>query len=141
MPKSQSENDTESKRLVARRACLSCREKKIKCDGEALRLQAHDTGNRSVICSNCRMAGTRCKFVQSMRGGRRKKRSSVATSEKQRPLRPLAPSEAEWLPNGQSKPEDAEPPKPQRTVPAVLQEQLDRSVPDPATSTRQKHIG
>lgn len=123
MPKSQSENDTESKRLVARRACLSCREKKIKCDGEALRLQAHDTGNRSVICSNCRMAGTRCKFVQSMRGGRRKKRSSVATSEKQRPLRPLAPSEAEWLPNGQSKPEDAEPPKPQRTVPAVLQEQ------------------
>lgn len=57
------------KRPVARRACLSCREKKIKCDGESL---VND--GSPATCSNCRFLGTECVFVQSMRGGRRKKR-------------------------------------------------------------------
>lgn len=59
------------KRPVARRACLSCREKKIKCDGETQLLKAPD---RPPVCSNCRFLGIDCVFVQSMRGGRRRKR-------------------------------------------------------------------
>lgn len=59
------------KRPVARRACLSCREKKIKCDGETQLLKLP---GRAPICSNCRFLGIDCVFVQSMRGGRRRKR-------------------------------------------------------------------
>lgn len=59
------------KRPVARRACLSCREKKIKCDGESLLIKAP---NAPLVCSNCRFLGIDCVFVQSMRGGRRRKR-------------------------------------------------------------------
>lgn len=69
-----------SRRPVARRACLSCREKKIKCDGEPISTILSIDGSNRVIpqdtrrCSNCKILGTDCVFVQSNRGGRRKKR-------------------------------------------------------------------
>ncbi|CCG25772.1 Zcf31 zinc-finger protein [Candida orthopsilosis Co 90-125] len=67
-------------RRVARRACLSCREKKIKCDGEPVcAISSADGVNKVVpektrICSNCKFLGIECVFVQSNRGGRRKRR-------------------------------------------------------------------
>lgn len=67
-------------RPVARRACLLCREKKIKCDGEPiLTVVSLDGLNKVVpqttrVCSNCKFLGTECVFVQLNRGGRRKKR-------------------------------------------------------------------
>ncbi|CAN6640181.1 hypothetical protein TRVA0_018S00430 [Trichomonascus vanleenenianus] len=45
-------------RTVSRRACLSCREKKIKCDG-------------IQVCRNCAQLKIECVFVKSHRGGRR----------------------------------------------------------------------
>lgn len=69
-------------RRVARRACLSCREKKIKCNGEPMTtITAADGTNRIIpektrTCSNCRFLGIPCVFVQSNRGGKRKKRST-----------------------------------------------------------------
>ena len=67
-------------RRVARRACLSCREKKIKCDGEPVcAISSADGINKVVpektrICSNCKFLGIECVFVQSNRGGRRKRK-------------------------------------------------------------------
>lgn len=55
------------KRKVAKRACLACREKKIKCDGES---RANPNGGPG-ICTNCANSGNECVFVASMRGGRR----------------------------------------------------------------------
>ncbi|CAI5758626.1 unnamed protein product [Candida verbasci] len=68
-------------RRVARRACLSCREKKIKCDGEPISTITIADGTSKVmpektrICSNCAFLDIECIFVQSNRGGRRKKRT------------------------------------------------------------------
>ncbi|CCH41565.1 putative transcriptional regulatory protein [Wickerhamomyces ciferrii] len=64
-----------SKRPVARHACLACREKKIKCDGE---IQiSHPDGKSGEVthqrCSNCKLLNLECVFVRSLRGGRRKK--------------------------------------------------------------------
>ncbi|KAG7195637.1 Altered inheritance of mitochondria protein 6 [Scheffersomyces spartinae] len=69
-----------NKRPVARRACLSCRDKKIKCDGEPISTLSDGRQNKIVtekvrICSNCKFLGIECVFVQSLRGGRRRKRS------------------------------------------------------------------
>lgn len=60
----------DKKRAVARRACLNCREKKIKCDGEAL---------PGAVCLNCKFLSVPCVFVQSMRGGKRRRRSEEAS--------------------------------------------------------------
>lgn len=68
-----------SRRPVARRACLSCREKKIKCDGEPPTAK-HGDGTSALLttlCSNCKFLGIECVFVRSMRGGRRKKRQAT----------------------------------------------------------------
>ena len=67
-------------RRVARRACLSCRDKKIKCDGEPMTTITAADGTDRVIpertrtCSNCRFLDIECIFVESNRGGKRKKR-------------------------------------------------------------------
>ncbi|KAG7900024.1 hypothetical protein KL905_004848 [Ogataea polymorpha] len=69
------------RRHVAKRACLACREKKIKCDGE---LQSDESGNKSYgKCSNCASSGTECVFVPSKRGGRRRKNFSVDSATTQ----------------------------------------------------------
>lgn len=47
-----------SKRSVSRRACLNCRERKIKCNGVE-------------VCKNCKQLNLECVFVKSHRGGRR----------------------------------------------------------------------
>ncbi|SCV06089.1 LANO_0H21858g1_1 [Lachancea nothofagi CBS 11611] len=61
----------EKKRKVARRACLACREKKIKCDGEVLNQGPGPSGSSEAMCTNCANSGTECVFVASLRGGRR----------------------------------------------------------------------
>ncbi|MCP8718684.1 MAG: Zn(II)2Cys6 transcription factor domain-containing protein, partial [Asgard group archaeon] len=72
-------------RRVARRACLSCREKKIKCDGEPMITVTGADGTNKIIpertrtCSNCRFLDIECVFVQSNRGGKRKKRDPDST--------------------------------------------------------------
>ncbi|KAI5952468.1 hypothetical protein KGF54_003335 [Candida jiufengensis] len=77
---------TNSSRRVARRACLSCREKKIKCDGEPVSsITSADGINKIIpektrICSNCKFLDIKCIFVQSNRGGRRK-RKDLETGE------------------------------------------------------------
>ncbi|KAG7876401.1 hypothetical protein KL938_004469 [Ogataea parapolymorpha] len=69
------------RRHVAKRACLACREKKIKCDGE---LKSDESGNKSYgKCSNCASSGTECVFVPSKRGGRRRKNFSVDSATTQ----------------------------------------------------------
>ncbi|AGO11454.1 AaceriACR209Wp [[Ashbya] aceris (nom. inval.)] len=55
------------KRKVARRACLACRDKKIRCDGEA----RAERGGGPGVCSNCALQRLECVFVRSQRGGRR----------------------------------------------------------------------
>lgn len=80
-----------SKRPVSKRACLACREKKIKCDGEISYTVPGDADadNGKVPrrftykkCTNCMMAGIECVYVPSRRGGRRKKhRSRSGSSE------------------------------------------------------------
>ncbi|AEY95726.1 FACR209Wp [Eremothecium gossypii FDAG1] len=55
------------KRKVARRACLACRDKKIRCDGEA----RAERGGDPAVCSNCALQRLECVFVRSQRGGRR----------------------------------------------------------------------
>ncbi|KAG0677873.1 hypothetical protein C6P41_003125 [Kluyveromyces marxianus] len=55
------------KRRVAKRACLACREKKIKCDGE---MHPGPDGGPGR-CTNCANTGGTCVFVASNRGGRR----------------------------------------------------------------------
>ncbi|KAK9457971.1 hypothetical protein V1511DRAFT_15376 [Dipodascopsis uninucleata] len=55
-------------RNVSRRACLSCRERKIKCDGVQ-------------ICKNCKSLGQECIFVPSHRGGRRRRKTTTANRE------------------------------------------------------------
>ncbi|KAK6461471.1 hypothetical protein DFJ63DRAFT_314108 [Scheffersomyces coipomensis] len=78
------------KKPVARRACLSCREKKVKCDGEPITSIISIDGSNKIIpqmtrtCSNCKFLGIKCVFVQSNRGGRRKKR--LSTDESANPI-------------------------------------------------------
>ncbi|KAK9372964.1 uncharacterized protein V1513DRAFT_433253 [Lipomyces chichibuensis] len=55
-------------RTVSRRACLSCRERKIKCEG------VQD-------CCNCQTLGAVCIFVPSHRGGKRRRRA-LSTEER-----------------------------------------------------------
>lgn len=50
--------NTRPVRTVSRRACLNCRERKIKCDG-------------IEVCRNCKQLNLDCVFVKSHRGGRR----------------------------------------------------------------------
>ncbi|AET39658.1 Zn(II)2Cys6 transcription factor Ecym_4635 [Eremothecium cymbalariae DBVPG len=68
------------KRKVAKRACLACRKRKIRCDGETRGTVVED-GQR--VCSNCANHGLKCIFVRSQRGGRRMPRKKLqhATSE------------------------------------------------------------
>ncbi|GMM30919.1 hypothetical protein DAMA08_036640 [Martiniozyma asiatica (nom. inval.)] len=84
---------TGEKNHVARKACLSCREKKIKCDGEVQFLYGDDLispSNTTINttfsyknCTNCITSGIQCIFVPSRRGGRRKKRDfSIAHTSK-----------------------------------------------------------
>ncbi|KAI5965170.1 uncharacterized protein KGF55_001390 [Candida pseudojiufengensis] len=73
-------SSSSSSRRVARRACLSCREKKIKCDGEPVSSITSADGTNKIIpektriCSNCKFLDIKCIFVQSNRGGRRKRK-------------------------------------------------------------------
>lgn len=82
---------------VARRACLSCREKKIKCDGEPVLTVTLCNGlnkvvpQRTRVCSNCQFLGHECVFVQLNRGGRRRKRSPDAATPTKRQRAPLHP--------------------------------------------------
>ncbi|KAK9463148.1 uncharacterized protein V1516DRAFT_224897 [Lipomyces oligophaga] len=55
-------------RTVSRRACLSCRERKIKCEG------VQD-------CRNCRTLSVPCVFVPSHRGGKRRRKNAPPESE------------------------------------------------------------
>lgn len=55
-------------RSVARRACLACREKKVKCDGVQ-------------VCRNCQQANIQCIFVKSNRGGRRTTSKNMMSME------------------------------------------------------------
>lgn len=79
---SNNTNQHRPSRRVARRACLSCREKKIKCDGEPVCAISSADGINKVVpektrtCSNCKFLGLECVFVQSNRGGRRKRRDA-----------------------------------------------------------------
>lgn len=58
MPPNNERFTKKTTRTVSRRACLSCREKKIKCDGVQ-------------VCRNCQQLNIECVFVKSHRGGRR----------------------------------------------------------------------
>lgn len=78
-----------AKRPVSKRACLACREKKIKCDGEisySVAGGAESDGGKAPKrftykkCTNCMMAGIECVYVPSRRGGRRKKHHSHSAS-------------------------------------------------------------
>ncbi|CUM63205.1 uncharacterized protein PRCAT00000774001 [Priceomyces carsonii] len=89
------ENSQAAPRRVARRACLSCRKKKIKCevppsndDSSTAKKGKSDErkegrNNDKVACTNCSSLGIECVFVRSNRGGRRKKRQlgDVLSSE------------------------------------------------------------
>ncbi|ANZ74291.1 BA75_00077T0 [Komagataella pastoris] len=66
------------KKIVAKRACLACREKKIKCDGEPMR--AGKEADIIYPCTNCALCHTKCIFIPSNRGGRRKKGVSKVTN-------------------------------------------------------------
>lgn len=69
-----------NKRLVAKRACLACRNKKIKCDGE---VAVFKEGNPK--CSNCKEARIdKCEFVPSKRGGRKPRKSLPPEEELKR---------------------------------------------------------
>lgn len=74
----QEYEDEAHKRRVARRACLNCRRKKVKCDGELI---AQEQGTQAK-CTRCRNLHLPCEFIASLRGGRRKKKrlSSSASS-------------------------------------------------------------
>lgn len=62
---------SKNKRLVAKRACLACRTKKIKCDGE---VAVFKEGNTK--CTNCKEARIdKCEFVPSKRGGRKPRKA------------------------------------------------------------------
>lgn len=61
--KSEPQTTARPVRSVARRACLNCRERKIKCDGVQ-------------VCRNCKQLGLECIFVKSHRGGRRNRTKS-----------------------------------------------------------------
>ncbi|MCH0629275.1 Zn(II)2Cys6 transcription factor [Kocuria palustris] len=82
---------------VARRACLLCREKKIKCDGEPVLTVTSCNGlnkvvpQRTRVCSNCQFLGHECVFVQLNRGGRRRKRSPDAATPTKRQALSLHP--------------------------------------------------
>ncbi|CEP60284.1 uncharacterized protein LALA0_S01e07184g [Lachancea lanzarotensis] len=76
---------SDKKRKVARRACLACRAKKIKCDGEGSipRSNTELGRNEKEVCTNCAIAGIECVFVESQRGGRRQPRKLIATNDSQ----------------------------------------------------------
>lgn len=61
------------KRIVAKRACLNCRNKKIKCDGEiVVFLEGRNQ------CTNCLLSNIDgCIFLPSKRGGRKPKLNKV----------------------------------------------------------------
>ncbi|ODV87869.1 hypothetical protein CANARDRAFT_5181 [[Candida] arabinofermentans NRRL YB-2248] len=81
-----STTSTSDRRPVAKKACLACREKKVKCDGE-MQMEIHvplpnaqnSNGGKAITttsynkCSNCAAAGLKCVYVASKRGGRRRK--------------------------------------------------------------------
>ncbi|KAG0668529.1 hypothetical protein C6P40_005255, partial [Pichia californica] len=71
------------KRSVAKKACLSCREKKIKCDGELLTSYPENPNSKTTTyktCSNCKSTGLECIFVPSKRGGRRKRKIEIPSN-------------------------------------------------------------
>lgn len=77
-----------SKRAVARHACLACREKKVKCDGEV----PVPPGEKQVElktqrCTNCKVANIQCVFVRSQRGGRRKRDQKSASEDEEYSLK------------------------------------------------------
>lgn len=84
--RSPDQDTVPTRRPVARRACLSCREKKIKCDGEVMSRTEAENGDKGVhnpqVCTNCKFLGIECVFVQSMRGGRRKKKTDTEENTK-----------------------------------------------------------
>ena len=71
---------------MASRACLACRDKKIKCDGELrtsyskapTTTQAQNFNTFYKKCSNCLSSGIECVFVPSKRGGSRRKKPNSA---------------------------------------------------------------
>lgn len=72
-------------RTVSRRACLNCRERKIKCDGVE-------------VCRNCKQLGLKCIFVKSRRGGRRNR---VKPPAQEHPAEVLGPSQQLQQPDQQ----------------------------------------
>ncbi|KAL6928624.1 hypothetical protein ACO0SA_001952 [Hanseniaspora valbyensis] len=74
------QNNNTKKRWVAKRACLSCRTKKIKCDGEITVFQ-----EGQERCSNCKDSRIeKCEFVPSKRGGRRPRKQLSPEEELKR---------------------------------------------------------
>ncbi|KAK9481154.1 hypothetical protein V1514DRAFT_317108 [Lipomyces japonicus] len=77
VPSDDSSKDTEPKpakiRAVSRRACLACRERKIKCDG------VH-------VCRNCSALAIDCVFVPSHRGGKRRRKAVFQQQPLQQPI-------------------------------------------------------
>ncbi|TID13307.1 hypothetical protein CANINC_004994 [Pichia inconspicua] len=84
---SYSTSNNSQKRTVAKKACLACRDKKIKCDGELMSLldetsldSNSNLNSKSTFknyykkCTNCKSSNTDCVFVPSKRGGRRKRK-------------------------------------------------------------------
>lgn len=67
MPPNNEKFTKKTTRTVSRRACLSCREKKIKCDGVQ-------------VCRNCQQLNIECIFVKSHRGGRRNSKQSTTNT-------------------------------------------------------------
>ncbi|SCU95066.1 LAME_0F10550g1_1 [Lachancea meyersii CBS 8951] len=84
---SSSQRYLDKKRKVARRACLTCREKKIKCDGEFSIAEpgSASDGLSKTTCTNCANAGMECVFVASQRGGRRVAGKTAASQSHSEP--------------------------------------------------------
>lgn len=75
---SSNTHTSHEKRAVAKKACLSCREKKIKCDGELVVSYPNESSLKKTFykkCTNCKSAEIDCIFVPSKRGGRRKRKT------------------------------------------------------------------
>jgi hypothetical protein len=85
-------------RTVSRRACLNCRERKIKCDGVE-------------VCRNCKQLGLKCVFVKSHRGGRRNR---IKPPAQEQPPEVLGQSQQPQQPDQQQSSPRQSPPQQQQ---------------------------
>lgn len=79
--------DHDDKRKVARRACLMCRSKKVKCDGEDVARGSSESDQ--IKCTRCKNLGLVCEFIASQRGGRRKKKRQLLGPDGEGDFSPL----------------------------------------------------